>query len=256
MLFGSILVGLSALASVAVAQQKIHITAGPNGSLQAGSSVEIAWAGGDGQPVSLLLKNGPSTALKTVDTIASNLDTNTYTWSIDSSLPDGSYSLEIDQGSNTNYYGPFTIGGSSATSASASASASASITGSASSSASGSASLSAAAANSTISSILSSVSSALNATLGAKTTSGAASTGTGTALARNTTLSSATLTKTSTTKTATTSTAAASTTAAASSSAAGAASTSTSAPNPNSAPSLASPLALVLSAVVAMIFLH
>ncbi|KAI9846481.1 MAG: hypothetical protein M1837_003901 [Sclerophora amabilis] len=245
MLFKSILVGVSALASLTFAQ-RLAFTSGPEGTVEAGTTSEIAWSGGDGNPITLRLKNGDSDNLNTVSTIASGLTTNNYDWDIPTTITDGEYSIEIAQGSDFNYYGPFEItGGKGAGASSSNASASSS-----------------AAISSAVDSIIASVTANLNSTIirptgtAPLTTGGrdASASGTGTAIYRNTTLSSATLSAPTATDTEVTGADATATEADRTGGASEA--SGTAAPNDNGAAAFSSPLALVLSALVAMIFLN
>ncbi|KAL3419958.1 hypothetical protein PVAG01_08457 [Phlyctema vagabunda] len=92
----------------------------------AGSPFEITWSDATG-PVTITLKNGPSTALNDVSTIASGLSGTSFTWTPSASLTDGPYALEIEDSTGPNYSVQFPISGASAASgSSAVASASAS----------------------------------------------------------------------------------------------------------------------------------
>lgn len=76
------------------------------------------------QPVSIILRQGPSTDLKDVETLTTDARNGQYIWTPSTSLPNGNnYALQIKQGDQINYFGPFTVQGAS-TSASASVSAS------------------------------------------------------------------------------------------------------------------------------------
>ena len=66
MLFGK-LFATAALAACAVAQTtKLAFTTFPSNIVQVGKPVTVRWAGGDGSPVTITLKKGASTDLKTV----------------------------------------------------------------------------------------------------------------------------------------------------------------------------------------------
>ena len=76
------------------------------------------------QPVSIILRQGPSTDLKDVETLTTDARNGQYIWTPSTSLPNGNnYALQIKQGDQINYFGPFTVQGAS-TSSSMSASAS------------------------------------------------------------------------------------------------------------------------------------
>ncbi|EKD20996.1 uncharacterized protein L3040_004615 [Drepanopeziza brunnea f. sp. 'multigermtubi'] len=78
----------------------------------AGQPLEITWSGATG-PVSLTLKNGPSTDLDDVLDIASGQTGTSYTWTPPSTLPpDTTYAIEIEDSTDTpNYTVQFAITG-------------------------------------------------------------------------------------------------------------------------------------------------
>ncbi|KAI1660187.1 Ser-Thr-rich glycosyl-phosphatidyl-inositol-anchored membrane family-domain-containing protein [Daldinia decipiens] len=98
--------------------------------IQAGKAFEVTWSDAVG-PVSLTLKDGPSDNLKTVSEITSGQTGTSYTWVPSSSLPSGTYALEINDGSEVNYSQQFEISGGSASSSSVSTTASQTSTSSA-----------------------------------------------------------------------------------------------------------------------------
>ncbi|KAI0117331.1 Ser-Thr-rich glycosyl-phosphatidyl-inositol-anchored membrane family-domain-containing protein [Daldinia grandis] len=98
--------------------------------IEAGKAFEITWSDAVG-PVSLNLKDGPSDNLKTVSEITSGQTGTSYTWTPSSSLPSGTYALEINDGTDVNYSEQFEISGGSASSSSASTTASQTSTSSA-----------------------------------------------------------------------------------------------------------------------------
>ncbi|KAF2270408.1 hypothetical protein CC78DRAFT_132180 [Lojkania enalia] len=131
-------------------------------SVEAGGEALIKYSPGDETPTTFILRKGESTDLANVTTITESATGGEFTWNVPEDLENGDdYALFVIQGSETNFWGPFTVTGgeepTSSTSSSASASASAtpssseSITASASTTASLSAS-SSAAGNSTIAS--------------------------------------------------------------------------------------------------------
>merc|ERR1711881_619168 len=96
------------------------------GSIQAGQSYTLEWAGGDATaPVTIILRQGDPNNLDTVSTITTTATGGSYTWEVPSTIVNGAdYAFEIVQGSSNNYSGQFAIaGGSGVASASASATA-------------------------------------------------------------------------------------------------------------------------------------
>lgn len=76
--------------------------------------------------MSIILRQGPSGDLQDVETLTTDATNGQYIWTPPTSLPNGNnYALQIKQGDQINYFGPFTVQGASS-SASASASVSAS----------------------------------------------------------------------------------------------------------------------------------
>ncbi|MCJ1397377.1 hypothetical protein MMC11_000570 [Xylographa trunciseda] len=126
MRFASALLYGASIIVAAVAQNttSIAFTTLPGPSVQAGVPVKLAWSGGDGvSPVTITLKQGPSTDLATVAIITGDATGNTYTWTPSSSLPNANdYALQISQGvDDINYTGTFSLtGGSTSTSMSSS----------------------------------------------------------------------------------------------------------------------------------------
>lgn len=134
MLFSrALLVGASFVAA-AFAQSTpppIAFTTLPGAVVTAGKPVQLAWSGGDGSPVTITLKQGPSDALVTVEVITGDATGNSYTWTPDTSLPDASdYALAISQGvDDVNYTGEFElVGGATTTSTTMSSTTSAAAT--------------------------------------------------------------------------------------------------------------------------------
>jgi len=118
------------------------------GSIQAGQSYTLEWAGGDATaPVTIILRQGDPNNLDTVSTITTTATGGSYTWEVPSTIVNGAdYAFEIVQGSSNNYSGQFAIAGGSGV-ASASASATAASVSASASAASESASASASAAS-------------------------------------------------------------------------------------------------------------
>jgi len=217
MLFKSV-VGAALFAVAAVAQTVIQFTSFPS-SVQVGSTYQITWQGGDSSaPATIILRKGPSGNLGTVETLTTTAVGGSFSWSPKDSLADGSdYAFQIVQGSENNYSGQFTLtGGSTAAASVTSAAASASSTGS-----SAAASASASSGSSDSSSYSASASSSASASAAATSDSAASSSASAT--------KSATSTKSS--------------------------STSTSVPA-SGASGLQSPVAFILCAVAAMLYLN
>ncbi|WYZ34832.1 hypothetical protein EsH8_I_001108 [Colletotrichum jinshuiense] len=101
--FTSVLVaGFAALA------QAVQLT-NSDFNIQAGQPFEITWSDAQG-PVTLNLKNGPSTDLKTVSVIASGQTGTSFTWTPSTTLPTDQYAIEITDSSGTpNYSGQFNL---------------------------------------------------------------------------------------------------------------------------------------------------
>ncbi|KAK1476112.1 hypothetical protein CCUS01_05216 [Colletotrichum cuscutae] len=120
------------VAGFAAMAQAVQLT-NTNFNVQAGQAFEITWSDASG-PVTLTLKNGPSTDLKTVSTIATGQSGTSFSWTPSSTLPTDQYAIEISDSTGTpNYSEQFTLttsvtASASVSSASASASASATVT--------------------------------------------------------------------------------------------------------------------------------
>ncbi|MCJ1481637.1 hypothetical protein MMC06_001796 [Schaereria dolodes] len=266
----TLLVGASFVVA-AWAQNKIAFTQVPS-SVTAGDPTTLKWGGGDGTSlVTIELKKGNPDNLQTISVLTGDATGNSYTWTPAKTLVDGTdYALQISQGvDDINYSGQFPLTGGAAsatstgllTSSSTAASASSTITSQpklpvpiipATASKSISALLSS--LNGTLSSILSNSSVAIvTTTVGTAASSG----GTGIPMARNTTMSSATLSSPSATGGGVivggSSTGTSGSSSAASSTSSSAPASSTSAKS--SASVVDSPLALVLSAMVAILYM-
>lgn len=123
--FETILAG-AALVAAAFA---VEINEAPN-EVQAGRSYRITYTPGDDTPTTFILRKGKSGDLSTITTLTESATGGEFMWSVDSALPDANdYALEIRQGDENNYFGPFALtGGSEPTSSSESSSGSASST--------------------------------------------------------------------------------------------------------------------------------
>ncbi|ETN37389.1 uncharacterized protein HMPREF1541_08380 [Cyphellophora europaea CBS 101466] len=113
----------ASLLSLALAQTKIAFTSLP-AALEAGDTYNITWGGGNGDPVTLTLRKGSASDLKTIETIADGVTGTSYSWEVDEDLEDADdYALQITQGQgDVNYSGLFTISGGSGSSSSSSSS--------------------------------------------------------------------------------------------------------------------------------------
>ena len=100
---------LSALATYAAAQSKVlFFTHVPN-PITDGEKQAITYSTNDTQsPVTIILRQGDSNNLQTVETLTKSSVGGQFIWTPSASLPNGNdYALEITQGSQMNYYGPF-----------------------------------------------------------------------------------------------------------------------------------------------------
>ncbi|KAL8720676.1 MAG: hypothetical protein Q9225_002505 [Loekoesia sp. 1 TL-2023] len=256
-----LLVAATAVVAVVAQSRQIAFTSTP-ASVTAGSSVTLRWGGGDdSQPVTITLKRGDTNNLQTVSLITGSATGNSYTWNVPSSLPNGDdYAFQINQGvDDVNYSGRFTLSGGSTASTTPSTTPSSVLTATTSAPTSASAIF-----QSAVNSMNSSVTTTVAASNATTTVGGAFGTGvvgtgasgaaTGTTMLRNTTMSRATLRSTSSSAAETTSAAATTTGGSAGSTTS---SSSTGAPSSGAmdAASFASPLALVLSAFAAIVYL-
>ncbi|KAL9022635.1 MAG: hypothetical protein Q9185_000213 [Variospora sp. 1 TL-2023] len=249
---------IGALAVVAVSAQStptsslIAFTTSPPSSVVAGELVTLGWEGSDpSQPVTITLRSGNADNLQTVRLVTGKKIGTSLLWTVPSDLPDGNdYTLSITQGftpteETTNYTGRFRITGGTVSSTSSSTS-------------------SRATATSSLVSSVSSVRANANTTIAANnptTTIGSGVVGTGTSgaatgagMSRNTTMSRPTLRSTSSSGASST---AAATTGTDPTGTSGGSGEETAAPDSSAmdAASFASPLALILSAVVAIVYL-
>ncbi|KIW83540.1 hypothetical protein Z517_02785 [Fonsecaea pedrosoi CBS 271.37] len=107
----------ASLATHVLAQARIAFTSVP-AVVVAGQSYNISWAGGDGSPVTITLREGDPDDLKTIATLADSVTENSFVWNVSLSLVTASdYALQITQGQDSiNYSGLFSIAGGSGTS--------------------------------------------------------------------------------------------------------------------------------------------
>lgn len=127
---------------VAAQSDVLAFTRVPN-PITDGESNVLLWQTNDtNTPISIILRQGPSTNLKTLMTLTTEGTGGQYIWKPNTSLADGTnYQLLIKQGSQNNTFGPFTVQGANPAAVSSASAASASSASAASaSSASGSAS--------------------------------------------------------------------------------------------------------------------
>lgn len=99
----------SLLLAVSEAVQLTNTAQDYNG-VTAGKPFTITWTAASG-PVTILLKTGPSTNLRTVSTIASGQTGTSYVWTPDSATPSGTYAFEIQDSTGPNYSVQFPITG-------------------------------------------------------------------------------------------------------------------------------------------------
>ncbi|KAJ4394219.1 hypothetical protein N0V93_003436 [Gnomoniopsis smithogilvyi] len=119
MQFAARLLAFSAAISQALALVALTNT---NWAVTEDTPFEITWTDANG-PVTLLLKDGPSSNLATVATIASGLTGTSFSWT-PTGIPSGTYAVEITDSEDTNYGSQFTYAGTgSATTTSAATSA-------------------------------------------------------------------------------------------------------------------------------------
>lgn len=105
----------------------------------AGQTYTLTWAADGTGPVTILLRAGPSINLQTVGTITETGTGGSYAWTAPATYPPGTdYAFQIIQGTDFNYYGPFTYTGGVAVSSAAPVSSASAIAPSASSAASAS----------------------------------------------------------------------------------------------------------------------
>ncbi|EKG22147.1 Cell wall beta-glucan synthesis [Macrophomina phaseolina MS6] len=246
-------VGTVALISSAVAQS-VSFTNVPT-SVEAGRTYVIEYNAPAGQSVSIILRKGNPDDLDTITTLTSDSTGGSFSWTVPSNLEsDNDYAFEIRGAGGDNFSGQFSLSGgsgsttsSSSASATSSASASASTSASASASSSESSTITASASLSSAASSLSSLISAANSTLASLTSI-------------NATITSSNATATpSSNSTTTLRTSTATSTATESSRTGGSATASSTGGAPTSGasmPNMASPVALILGAVAAIVFLN
>ena len=71
------------------------------------------------QPVSIILRQGPSGNLQDVETLTSDAQNGQFIWTPSTSLPNGNnYALQIKQGNEVNYFGPFIVQGATSSASS------------------------------------------------------------------------------------------------------------------------------------------
>lgn len=100
---------LSLVAALAALAQAIALT-NTNFNVEAGKPFVITYAGNSGQPVTILLKSGPSDNLNTVDTLTTTSTDGSFTWTPPTTLPKDVYAFEIiTAGQHANYSPQFPI---------------------------------------------------------------------------------------------------------------------------------------------------
>ena len=121
---------LGAFAAYAVAQSSVlTFTHVPN-PVTDGEPQAILYSTNDTQsPVTIVLRKGNSNNLQTVSTLTTTATGGQYIWTPSKSLADDSdYALEIKQGNQVNYYGPFIVQGANPSAVSAASKSSATST--------------------------------------------------------------------------------------------------------------------------------
>ena len=104
---------LGAVAALAAAQsQVLTFTDVPN-PVTDGEPQAILYSTNDTtNPVMIILRKGQTGNLQTIATLTNQSYGGQYIWTPAASLPNGNdYALEITQGSQINYYGPFIVQG-------------------------------------------------------------------------------------------------------------------------------------------------
>ncbi|KAK0347364.1 hypothetical protein LTR91_007335 [Friedmanniomyces endolithicus] len=116
----------SAFAAIAAAQSEVlNFTAVP-APFTDGQAYALTYATNDtNSPVTIVLLQGPSaTGLQPVATLNSDIRGGQYVWTPPTTLPAGNdYALQISQGNQVNYFGPFQILAATAPASSSSSSA-------------------------------------------------------------------------------------------------------------------------------------
>lgn len=126
---------LGACASLAAAQSSVLSFTHVPDPMTDGEQQAILFQTNDTTtPATILLRKGPSGNLQTVETVTTNAVNGQYIWTPSKSLADGdNYALEIKQGTQVNYYGPFQIQGANPKAVSSASAAAAKSSGSSSS---------------------------------------------------------------------------------------------------------------------------
>jgi len=114
---------VAAAALVAVAQASIAITSFPD-AVVAGDSYTITYTTDDlSDEVTVQLRNGDANDLQVVYTITESATGGKFTWDVPADLVDGDdYAIQVIDGEDVNYWGPFEITGGSGKTSSISAS--------------------------------------------------------------------------------------------------------------------------------------
>ncbi|KAI5306441.1 hypothetical protein KEM56_000888, partial [Ascosphaera pollenicola] len=101
-------VAATALLIAAAVEAKVSFTSVPK-EAQVGKSYDISWTDAQG-PVTITLKKGKSTDLKTVNVLTSDASDGKYQWVPAGDLaPGDDYALQINSGDDLNYSGQFPI---------------------------------------------------------------------------------------------------------------------------------------------------
>jgi len=123
------LINIALLASSAMAA--ITFTSAPS-TVEAGQTYTLKYSTEDTvTPISIILRKGDPKNLGVIGPLTTDATGGSFTWTAPTTLVSGTdYAFEIDQGTDVNYYGPFSVTGGAASVSSAATSASVSATGS------------------------------------------------------------------------------------------------------------------------------
>ncbi|ESZ98558.1 hypothetical protein SBOR_1008 [Sclerotinia borealis F-4128] len=223
-------------AAAATLASAVQLT-NPSFAVTAGSPFNITWSDAEG-PVTLVLKDGPSTALTTVSTIGSGLTGGSYSWTPPATLDSSLYAIEITDSTNDpNYSVQFQVSGATASASTVTASSTS--------------------ASSTSASSYSGTSSSTSGSLtsNSTTTTGSSSSSSSSVSSSSTARSNSTTTARSSSSASRTSTLTSSASRTSSSTSSGSTSSATTAPT-SAAADLASPLAFVFLAFAAIVTLN
>jgi len=126
-MFSKTLFSLALLASSAMAA--ITFTSAPS-TVEAGQTYTLKYTTEDTvTPISIILRKGDPLNLGTIGPLTTSATGGSFTWTAPTTLASGTdYAFEIEQGTDINYYGPFSLTGGTAPVSSSAALVSASAT--------------------------------------------------------------------------------------------------------------------------------